>query len=197
MVITLTGILFSCKHASEKIKKEERIEKFILKDDDDTEYEVIADTVKYLIPLDKDSVNDSPPFFVGFNKTKFISELVDSVLAGKVKAYNYFDNSVMTSEDIKQQMGETVDTVWIEDDNGEMEKEIVTNAFNPDDVRELYVYERWFYNPEKVRFRTEIIGFSPVRYVVKDDQPDGEVTKVILFTVFPDKGMKKKLLKNN
>ncbi|RKX19589.1 MAG: hypothetical protein DRP35_07465 [Candidatus Zixiibacteriota bacterium] len=184
LLMLLTGILFSCNQSPKEVVKKE-IKKIIMKDDDGTAYEMIADTVKYLIPLDKDSITDAPPFFVGFDKEKFISQLVDSVLSGKVKAYDYFDNSEMTISQIRQQMGLNVDTTFIEDpETGEMQKKVITTEFNPDDVRELYVYERWFYSPEKVRFKTEIIGFAPVRFTIKDDQPDGEVTKIILFTIF-------------
>ncbi len=193
LLMLLTGILFSCNQAPKKVVKKE-IKKIIMKDDDGTSYNMIADTVKYLIPLDKDSTSDRPPFFTGFNKIKFISQLVDSVLAGKIKVYDDFDNSEMTIDDVKRQLGMISDTVYVEDlETGEMKQKVVVPQFNPDDVRELYVYERWFYNPEKCVFKTEILGFSPVKFTVKDDQPDGEVTKVILFTVYPNKKMLKKM----
>ncbi|MCD6366197.1 MAG: hypothetical protein J7L46_01515 [Bacteroidales bacterium] len=196
LLMLLTGILFSCNHSPKKVVKKE-IKKIILKDDDGTTYDMIADTVKYLIPLDKDSTSDRPPFFIGFDKVKFISQIVDSVLAGKVKAYDIFDNTVMTKEQIKIQLGIRTDTVWVENlESGEMQQKIVVSDFNPDDVRELYVYERWFYSPEKVCFKTEIIGFAPVRFTIKDDQPDGEVTKIVLFTIFPNQEMTKELIKD-
>ncbi len=192
----LTGVLFSCNQSPRNVIEKE-IVKMIINDDSGISYNMIADTVKFLIPLDKDSTSDKPPFFTGFDKVKFISQLVDSVLAGKVKAYDIFDNSVMTKEQIRAQLGIRTDTVWIEDfDSGEMQQKIVVSDFNPDDVRELYVYERWFYNPEKVRFKTEIIGFAPVKFTVKDDQRDGEVTKILLFAVFPDKEMVKEIAEN-
>jgi len=188
VLIMLAGVLlWGCNQTPQKeIKKE--IKKIIVKNDDGTTYNMIADTVKYLIPLDKDSASDAPPFFIGFDKVKFISQLVDSVLAGKIKAYDYFDNSVMTIDQIKEQLGIQVDTVFFEDiDSGKMQHKIVVSEFNPDNVRELYVYERWFYSPDKCIFKTEVLGYAPVEYTVKEDQPDGEVTKRILFIVFPDK----------
>lgn len=192
-LIVLVSVLFSCNQSPKKVIKKE-IKKIIIQDDDGTSYNMIADTVKFLIPLDKDSTSDRPPFFIGFDKVKFISQLVDSVLAGKVKAYDIFDNSVMTKEQIKMQLGIRTDTAWIEDlETGELQQKVIVSDFNPDDVRELYVYERWFYNPSKVCFKTEIIGFSPVKFTIKDDQPDGAVTRIILFTVFPDNKMIKEL----
>ena len=184
----LAGVLlWGCNQTPQKeIKKE--IKKIIVKDDNGNTYKMIADTVKYLIPLDKDSASDVPPFFIGFDKVKFISQLVDSVLAGKIKAYDYFDNSVMTIDQIKEQLGIKVDTVFIEDvDSDKRQQKIVVSKFNPDDVRELYVYERWFFDPDKCVFKTEVLGYSPVVYTIKDDQPDGEVTKRILFTIYPGK----------
>ncbi len=194
-LMLLMGILFSCNQSPKEVVKKE-IKKIIIEDSNDVSYDMIADTVKFLIPLDKDSANDRPPFFVGFDKIKFVSQLVDSVLAGKIKVYDYLDNTEMTKDDIMSQIGMVNDTVWVENpETGELQQKIIENKFNPDDVRELYVYERWFYNPSKVCFKTEIIGFSPVRFTIKDDQPDGKVTKIILFTVFPDKNMVKELTK--
>lgn len=185
--IALAGILFGCNQAPQEQVKKKEVKKIVINDDDGMTYNMVADTVKYLIPLDKDSASDAPPFFIGFDKVKFISKLVDSVLAGKVKAYDYFDNSVMTIDQIKEQLGIRVDTVFVEDaDSGEKQPKIVVSKFNPDDVRELYVYERWFYNPDKCVFKTQILGYAPVEFTVKDDQPDGEVTKRILFIVYPD-----------
>ncbi len=186
--IMLTGILFGCNQTPQKKEVKKEIKTIIIKDDDGTTYNMIADTVKFLIPLDKDSANDAPPFFIGFDKVKFISQLVDSVLAGKVKAYDYFDNSVMTKEQIKMQLGIRTDTALIEDiETGGLKPKIIVSEFNPDDIRELYVYERWFYNPDKCVFKTQVLGYAPVKFTVKDDQPDGEVTKRILFIVFSDK----------
>jgi len=181
--IILTNILFSCNQSANDA---DIVNKKINSLSPEKEgYYVIADTVKFLIPLDKDSTSDKPPFFMGFNKKRFVRQLVDSVLTGKVKVYDYYDYSEISLDEVKMQLGLLPDTLYEEDsETGEISTQIIQGKFYPDDVRELYVFERWLYNPEKCSFKTEILGFAPVEFTVKDDQPDGEITKKILFTIF-------------
>lgn len=183
-------ILTSCNqnHHEKGVVKE--VKEIIINDNDRTEYDVLADTVKYLVQLDKDTNIDRPPFFIGFDKVAFIQQMVDTVLARKVEAYDLFDNRVMTIEELKKQLGMITDTLFVEDTKtGEMQQIIVEGQFDPNEVREMYLIERWLYSPSKVKFKTEVIGFAPVRYTVKDDMPDGEVRRVILFAIFPNKKM--------
>lgn len=137
---------------------------------------LIASHITYTLNLDPDSLKR--PVINGLNKKKLISILVDSVIKGKMKVYEFdfskFDISskIISPEEIKKNLGETIDSIVQNDINGVpigTKVDTVKAIDRKNEIKALFFVENWYYNPKTFSFIKEVVGVGPVReYVVSD-----------------------------
>ena len=128
---------------------------------------------------------DDPSFIRGFNEENFTQLFLNSVLSGKKKAYSFDDiNTILSVDEIKQVIGVTVDTMFVENEDASMDTVIVQNEADPESIIGLIFIEDWFYNEQTMVIEKEVKGIAPIWYnvIITSDGQSYE-TKQIPFLI--------------
>ncbi len=88
------------------------------------------------------------------DRKKIFTSVVEAVLSGKQKAYNYVSNEEYTIDQLKKMMS-GVDTVYKENPStGEMTPEARKWEVGPDQITFLKVREKWLFDAEAFKLTT-------------------------------------------
>ncbi len=184
LLLVLVLVFFSCSNKKKSINGVTNLEKKSV----DTlfnnrNYEMLSDTVISTVSLDM--LPDKPPIFKHFNKKEFLDSLIFSVTKGRIKAYDFFDFTPLTINEIKENLGMIKDTVAVENPaTGDTTIKVTNGNFEISNVREVVFIEKWYWNKSKNYLHKKIIAYGPVIYVVKDDSTAGyPVLKRVPFVV--------------
>ncbi|HEX2974964.1 MAG TPA: gliding motility protein GldN, partial [Bacteroidales bacterium] len=116
-------------------------------------------------------------------RKSFINIVLDEIKAGRLTAYDPLDVNVNTTyKDIEQKMGavEKTQSVVI-NDQGATKETVIKLTANPSEVKQLMVYEEWFFDKKHSRMDVRIIAIEPF-FMAFDDQL-GRVTRQPLFWI--------------
>lgn len=116
-------------------------------------------------------------------RQNFINILLEEIKAGRLTAYDPLNTNVSTTyEDIHGKMGATTSTTSIViNAAGETRDTTITQDAKPEEVKQLLVYEEWFFDKKLSKLDVRIIGIQPF-YMGYDDQV-GRVLKKPLFWI--------------
>ena len=95
----------------------------------------------------------------------FIEILLDGLKKGKIQAFSNFDDrftSVLNQEQITELTLGKVDTVAIEDEEGNITYKIVRNEFNPETVTKFRIKEDWIIDRNVGQMVVHIVGLAPM-----------------------------------
>jgi gliding motility associated protien GldN len=110
-------------------------------------------------------------------RKSFITVVLDEIKAGRVTAYNPLDMNVNTTYgDIETILGavEKTESIVI-NAAGATRDTVIKNAAKPEEVKQLNLYEEWFFDKKLGKLDVRIIAIQPV-YMGFDDQL-GRVSK--------------------
>jgi gliding motility associated protien GldN len=116
-------------------------------------------------------------------RKSFINVLLDEIKAGNLKAYDPLESNVSTTySDIKGKMGATtrVETITI-NAAGATRDTTITQDAKPEEVKQLLLYEEWYFDKKLSRLDVRIVAIQPF-YMAYDDQA-GRVLKKPLFWI--------------
>lgn len=143
----------------------------------DNNYEVCAGqiTSKSLV-LKSDSMDEETWGYLvkKMDGKKLISDIVEQVRSGKVKAYErYDDTEALSGEEIENRLEIRVDTLYIENaDNSELTSTVVET--NPlDEMTEIHFKEDWRFDPLTLAITKKVIAYSLCKDVY--DHETGEL----------------------
>ena len=147
---------------------------------------VLTTKAEYIINLEKDE--STLPFLEGLDTKKFINIILNKVLSGEVKAYNYFSDKLkqLSVEEIKEKFGAINDTIMVEDfETDEMLIEIIEPEICPEEIQSLVFIEEWYLDEENYMLYKKVVGIAPVReYFREDDINYEEKLKTVPFVVY-------------
>ncbi len=96
-------------------------------------------------------------------RKSFISILLDEIEAKRLTGYDPDNLNVgVTYTDITTKMGATTSTITVEDLNGVPHDTTITLASKPEDVKQLMLYEEWYFDKKLSSFQVRIIGICPI-----------------------------------
>jgi len=185
----ITNILFfslllsfvSCNNNSNNITTKE-VKQNIDNNENQGNFKTLSDTVISTISLDM--IQDKPPIFKHFDKTGFLDSLIYPVINGKVKGYDFFDFTLLSPEEIKENLDMNKDTIYVENPETKDTTVKVSDNFEMSNIRELVFIEKWSWDNKTKKIKKETIAYGPVIYVVKDDSTAGyPVTKRVPFVI--------------
>jgi gliding motility associated protien GldN len=116
-------------------------------------------------------------------RKSFINVLLDEIKAGRLTAYDPLDTKVSTTySDIEIKMGAVtkVETVQI-NAAGLTREDSVKQDAKPEEVKQLLVYEEWYFDKKLSKLDVRIIAIMP-RYMAYDEQA-GRVLNKPLFWI--------------
>lgn len=106
---------------------------------------------------------------VADGRKNFASVLLDEIKKGKLNAYDgnseAADSAVVptTYSDIEAKMGAGMQTIKIQDINTQQLKDTtVAGKPNPDNIKQLMLYEEWYFDKKLATLSVRIIGVCPI-----------------------------------
>ncbi len=96
-------------------------------------------------------------------RQNLINILLDEIKSGKITSYDAFDTSVpRTYEDIEAQMGARERTIQIPIDAfGNTKDSTIMDEANPNEVKQLMLYEEWYFDKKLGKLDVRIIAICP------------------------------------
>jgi gliding motility associated protien GldN len=116
-------------------------------------------------------------------RKNFLSIVLDEIKSGRVKAYSTLDPSMPTTyEDIESNMGkDSVNQSLQIDAAGNTKDTVIIEAAKPEEVKQLLIFEEWFFDKKLSKLDVRIIAIEPF-YMAFDNQL-GRVSRRGLFWV--------------
>ena len=96
-------------------------------------------------------------------RRSFITILLDEIKAGNLTAYSVIDTNVPTTyQDIESDMGATTRVQQIQiNAAGDTKDSTITEQSKPEEVKQLLVYEEWFFDKKLSKIDVRIIAICP------------------------------------
>jgi gliding motility associated protien GldN len=116
-------------------------------------------------------------------RMSFIRILLDEIKKGNLTAYSVADVNVPTTyQDIEAQMGAETRIQQIQiDAAGNTRDSMITEQAKPEEVKQLLLYEEWFFDKKHGKLDVRIIGICP--YYMGYDQEIGRALRKALFWI--------------
>ena len=96
-------------------------------------------------------------------RKNFISILLDEIKSGRLTGYDPINMNVgVTYSEIETLMGSTQQTITIQDINGNPKDTTIMLSAKPEDVKQLMVYEEWYFDKKLSSMQVRIIGICPI-----------------------------------
>jgi gliding motility associated protien GldN len=120
-------------------------------------------------------------------RKSFITILLDEIKAGKLNAYDPLNVTVNTTyDDIEQKMGATTRSESVQvNDQGLMRDTVVRIDAKPTEVKQLLLYEEWFFNKKLSKLDVRIIAIQPL-YMGQDEDTGTPLRQPLFWIRFDD-----------
>ncbi|MEI6047953.1 MAG: gliding motility protein GldN [Bacteroidota bacterium] len=120
-------------------------------------------------------------------RKSFINILLEEIKAGRLNAYDPMNSNVSTTySDIAGRMGSTTKIEHIAiNAAGDTRDTTITQDAKPEDVKQLMIYEEWYFNKKLSKLEVRIIGIMP-RYMAYDDQALRVLTKPLFWIKYDE-----------
>jgi gliding motility associated protien GldN len=116
-------------------------------------------------------------------RQNLISILLDEIKSGRITAYDAFETSVpRTYEDVEVQMGARERTIQIPIDAfGNTKDSTIMDEANPNEVKQIMLYEEWYFDKKLGKLDVRIIAICP--YWLGMDPQTGQPQRIPLFWI--------------
>jgi gliding motility associated protien GldN len=96
-------------------------------------------------------------------RKSLITVLMEEIRAGRLAAFSPLDTNLPTTYDeIETQMGATTRTQQIQiNAEGDTKDTLITESAKPEEVKQLLVYEEWYFDKKLSKLDVRIIGIEP------------------------------------
>ena len=127
------------------------------------------------------------------NRMSLIDVLMSAIKDEGVTAYSTADElnefkNPMNQEDLNMAFDAGVDTIKTQDVNtGQLETKIIPREPKTDEVKQILVKEKWFFDKQTSTMKVRIIGICPIRIYVRKEEvgnPDAAIQKKKTFWVY-------------
>lgn len=128
----------------------------------------------------------NPNWMESLSVSRFVAVILNNVLEGKVKAYDFFsEEKVALSVDIvRENLGATVENYFVEDETATVVDtvQVVGNIY-PDEIRSVIFVEDWYID-DNMMISKVVKRIAPVRhYYMLNDVAEDEMVKKVPFVV--------------
>lgn len=116
-------------------------------------------------------------------RKSFINILLEEIKAGRLNAYDPLNTNVSTTySDIEVKMGAVTKLVTVQiNAEGATREDLVKQDARPEEVKQLLVYELWYFDKKLSKLDVRIIAIEP--YFISFDNQLGKVLRKPLFWV--------------
>lgn len=141
----------------------------------------IAKNIIYEVDFNNDT---STTVINGLDINNFVNVLVENALNKKTKCYDSFSAKQMNVNEIKKELGQTIDTILTEDpETGEIITKISKNDFDKSEIKGITFIENWYLDTISFNIQKQVVGIAPIRFIEKyyEDETEPEISKTIPF----------------
>jgi gliding motility associated protien GldN len=116
-------------------------------------------------------------------RKSFISIVLDEIKSGRITAFEPMEGRTNTTySDIEQRMGAGSQTIQVPiNDQGQVKDTVVTISPKPEDVKQIMLYEEWYFNKKLSKLDVRIIAIQP--FWMGQDEETGDMRRMPLFWV--------------
>lgn len=115
-------------------------------------------------------------------RKNFINILLEEIKTGRLKAYDPLNIDVSTTySDIETKMGAKTDTIDVQQPDGTVKRVPIKQNSKPEEVKQLLVYELWYFDKKLSKLDVRIIAIEP--YYIGFDTQLGRVLRKPLFWI--------------
>jgi gliding motility associated protien GldN len=116
-------------------------------------------------------------------RKSLITVILEEIRAGRLEAFSAMDSNLPTTyNDIDKQMGATTKTQSIQiNAEGQTKDTTITEPAKPEEVKQLLVYEEWYFDKKLSKLDVRIIGMMP--YWMGYDNDAGRALRKPLFWI--------------
>jgi len=110
------------------------------------------------------------PNWTSLTQERFVNMLVNNVLSGNKKAYDFNTGKKLNQTEIRKQLGERFYDVYDFDPDTFEEILIkVKEEHNNDDIKSVIFHENWYIDTETLRIKKEVVAVTPIRWHFSED----------------------------
>jgi hypothetical protein len=126
---------------------------------------LVTKRIQYDVPIK--SIDPDNDWWVqnieGQDREKLLKTIMQSVLDGKVKAYDFFTNDLLTPEQLNRIM-KRADTITLErpDPPHSLYDTVLVHELNIRDITRLRFLEEWKMDEKSLHFTKEVAGICPL-----------------------------------
>ena len=97
----------------------------------------------------------------------------------------------MTKEQVDAAMGAKIDTIRVPDPNtGELVTKVIQKERQLDEVKQIMIKEKWFFDRQHSTMQVRILGFCPIRLHLREDEAgnptDEQIKSKTFWIYFPE-----------
>ena len=122
------------------------------------------------------------------SRMSLIDLLLDGIANEGITAWNTEDDRFtqpMGRSQLEQNFGAVEQTRTYTDENGDEQTVTIKGEINSSEVKQYWLKEDWFFDRKHSTMDVRILGMSPIRFYVKDDEgEDAEPRKSYAFWVY-------------
>lgn len=92
----------------------------------------------------------------------------------------------MTGDQVKKAMGAEKDTTEITTASGDTKEKVIDKGPQKQQVKQLLIKEKWYFDKKYSRMKVRIIGLCPIRLYHKEQNPEMYVKKKTFWVYYPE-----------
>lgn len=116
--------------------------------------------------------------------TNFLKTLTDKVINEELLAFDYYDNSQISVNEVKTRLGLVEDAI-IDSTYIQPFSENYSLPIYFDEIQSIIFLEKWYIDPVTLRMEKKVAGIAPVRhYYAEEDEKEENLRRQILFKIY-------------
>ncbi|MCD4794317.1 MAG: hypothetical protein K8R54_13865 [Bacteroidales bacterium] len=125
-------------------------------------------------------------YWTSHTKEKFKHLIIDDVISGKRKGFDFHTLKLLETEKCKKRIGIFTDSIYSPNiETGEFTVNIFERQLDYSEIKSFIFIENWYVDEITLRIKKEVLGVAPVRtYYKEDDYNLEKPQKIIPFVVF-------------
>jgi len=98
----------------------------------------------------------------GPKREKFVNIIIDAALSGKVKAYNYIDNTLLTKEQVNA-IFDRYDTITMNRPTPPYDEvdTVINIKLDRKEIHRITFMEEWYFDEENFKMEKTVVGIAP------------------------------------
>jgi hypothetical protein len=133
-------------------------------------------------------INPASPYLNNFGIEHFVEFIINKSLKQKYPVYDPFTKEKLSSREVLSRLDCRSDTFDVlNHKTNRMEKQIVEDKINYQDIQSVIFHEQWYIDPVTLRLQKKVNGISLIKWYYKSEDAENEnLQRKYVFTIYFD-----------